>query len=85
MDTVVDSFKKHAPEKAVHRSKLNKKGCLLRKNNIPTPNVIIDLDRLKITDDSKHADFLFGSDDSGGWIVAIEMKRGAPDVRHSAQ
>ena len=84
MDTVVDRFKECAPE-AIHHSKLRKEGCLLRKNNLPKPNVIIDLDKIPMPDDSKNADFLFASNDSGGWIVPIEMKRGAPDVQKSAQ
>ena len=85
MGTVIGSFKEYAPQNAIHSSKLKKKGCLLRKNNIPTSNVVIDLDKLEITDDSKCADFLFASDDSGGWVIPIEMKKGAPDVSHSAQ
>ncbi len=85
MGTVVGSFKKYAPQNAIHSSQLKKKGCLLRKNNIPAPNVVIDLDKLEITDDSMCADFLFASDDSGGWVVPIEMKKGAPDISHSAQ
>ena len=85
MATVVALVKKHTPPEAIHRSKLKKEGCRLRKNELPIPNVIIDLDKVPITNDSKRADFLFASDDSGGWIVPIEMKRGEPDVQKSAQ
>lgn len=84
MATVVALVKKHAPPEAIHRSKLKKNGCLLRKDNLPTPNVIIDLDKIPIADDSKRADFLFASNDSRGWIVPIEMKNGTPDVQKSA-
>lgn len=85
MDTVVGRFKEHAPNDAIHRSRLGKKGCFLRKDGLPTPNVIIDLDRIPKTDDSQNADFLFASNDSGGWIVPIEMKKGAPDAKKSVQ
>ena len=86
MGSVVDRFEKCAPENAIHSSRLNKQGCRLSKKNIPTSNnVVVDLDKLKITDASKRADFLFASDDDGGWILVIEMKKGAPDVQHSAK
>ena len=42
--------------------------------------MIIDLDKINNTGDEKCADFLFASDQCGGWIVAIEMKKGSPDV-----
>ena len=85
MGNVVDRFKKHAPENAINRSRLNKAGCRLSKKNIPTPNVVIDLDRLEKAQDSKRADYLFASNNDGGWIVAIEMKKGAPDIQHSLE
>ena len=85
MATVVSLVKKHAPPEAIHRSQLKKEGCRLRKNELPIPNVIIDLDKVPITNDSKRADFLFASNDSGGWIVPIEMKAGTPDTQKAAQ
>lgn len=85
MDKVVALVKKHAPPEAIHRSQLKKEGCRLHKKKLPKPNVIIDLDMVPITNDSKRADFLFASDDSGGWIVPIEMKKGTPDVQKSAR
>ena len=85
MDTVVALFGKHAPQEAIHRLPLKKEGCRLLKDKLPRPNVIIDLDKIETADDSKRADFLFASDDSGGWIISIEMKRGAPDVQKSVE
>lgn len=85
MSNVVDRFNKRAPENAIHYSRLNKEGCRLSKKNVPKPNVVIDLDKLEIAGDSTRADYLIASDDNGGWILAIEMKKGAPDVRHSAK
>lgn len=85
MAKVVALVKKHAPPGAVHDAKLKKEGCLLLKNKLPTPNVIIDLDVIENTGGSERADFLFASDNSGGWIVPIEMKKGAPDVQKSAR
>ena len=85
MDKVVALFKKHAPPGAVHDGQLKRVGCRLLKDNLPMPNVIIDLDKIPTAGDSKRADFLFASNDSGGWIVSIEMKRGAPNVHKSAQ
>ena len=84
MGSIVDRFKQRAPE-AIHSSKIKKAGCSLNKTSLPNPNIVIDLDRLDKKDDTKCADFLFASDDSGGWIVPIEMKRGAPDLVKSAQ
>lgn len=84
MDTVVNRFKECAPE-AIHHSKLRKEGCRLLKDKLPRPNVIIDLDKIETADDSKRADFLFASDDSGGWIISIEMKKGAPNVQKSVE
>lgn len=85
MATVVALVKKHAPQEAIHDTPLKKDGCRLRKNNLPRPNVIIDLDKIPITNDSKRADFLFASNDSGGWIVPIEMTAGTPDTQKAAQ
>ncbi len=80
MISIVQLIKHNATPKSVHQSKLKKAGCQLGKRNLPNPNVIIDLDKINNTGDEKCADFLFASDQCGGWIVALEMKKGSPDV-----
>ena len=85
MVSIVDRFRKNAPKRSIHSTKIKKAGCSLKKTSLPDPYIFIDLDHLGKIDASKCADFLFATDGYGGWIVSIEMKRGNPDVVKSAK
>lgn len=83
--SVIALIRANVPEESTTRTRLRKNGCSLNKQGVPTPNLIVDLDKAGLPGDQSRADFLFVSDESGGWVVPIEMKRGATDVAHAAR
>jgi len=85
MVQLIETIKRHVPENAINQGRLKKQGCIVKMNDIPNPNLTLDLDKIKKADDSKNADFLFASEDDGGWILVIELKRGRPDISHAIE
>lgn len=84
MVSVTALIRANVPQESI-RTRLRKNGCSLNKQGVPTPNLIVDLDKASLPGDQSRADYLFVSDESGGWVVPIEMKRGVADVAHAAR
>ncbi len=67
--------------------KVEKGGCGLKMDKLPEARVLVDVDKLTNLGDQKRPDFLFfaecrcaGLDQSGGWAISIEIKKGSPNV-----
>ncbi len=77
MESLIDLVTKKALPESIVTARLKRKGCSLSLESAPEPNTIVDLDKAGLPGDQSRADFLFVSDQSSGWVVPIEMKKGA--------
>jgi len=83
---IIDCLKRHAPKEAFNISKLGRGKCVLKRDGLENKHmVIIDLDQIGRPEDSLNAGFLIGLDSDGGWLLPVEVKGGAPDVKHCAK
>lgn len=77
---VCNSVRERVSKDAIHTSSLTRDGCLLHKTDLPEPHILVNLDKVASINQQTRADFVLAADWSGGWIVPIEMKRGAPTI-----
>ncbi|MDE2729897.1 MAG: hypothetical protein OXU68_00325 [Bacteroidota bacterium] len=82
MTDLVGAICDNVPENAVHIAKLRRRGCLVKKQGLPQPNVVVDLDKSELPGDQLRADFLLITNEDGGWVVALELKKGDPKIDH---
>ena len=81
MTKITRIVREKIPRSAIHTSSIRRQGCLLLKTGLPKSKVIVDLDKIEPGSGDARADFLVVLDRSGGEIIPIEMKRGAPDAQ----
>lgn len=63
-----------------------KEGCEVRLTGLSQNRVLVDLDRALEDTQGKRCDFLFaGEENSGHWIVLMELKSGKAKAREVAQ
>ena len=77
---VCNSVRERVSQDAIHTSRLTRDGCFLDKTDLPKPHILVDLDKIASMNQQTRADFVLAADCSGGWIVPIEMKKGAPRI-----
>lgn len=80
MANVVDLARNAFRAESMVGAKLNKQGCRLKMDKAPRSRVLVDIDKLDGLGSQRRPDFLFFSNQSGGWAIPIELKRGAADV-----
>ena len=78
MTGLVEAVRAKVPSGCIARG-CSAQGCSVSMRDAPRPNVIVnmDCDGLGIRQGDRRCDFMFVSDD-GGWVVALELKRGKP-------
>lgn len=77
---VCNSVRARVSKDAIHTSSLTRDGCPLHKTDLPEPHILVNLDKVASINQQTRADFMLAADCSGGWIVPIEMKKGAPRI-----
>lgn len=85
MSKICRIVRNKVPQGAIHRTALKKNGCSLDQEGLPKDRLVIDLDKCGIKGHLRRADFLFVSEHSGGGVIPIEMKRGAPKATQAVQ
>ena len=77
MTGLVDQVRDAIPHSCIVQ-RCRKNGCSVNLSGISQPSILIDMDcrQLGINQSSSRCDYLFVSDD-GGWVVPMELKRGA--------
>ena len=80
MTGLVEAVKAKVPSGCI-AARCRAQGCSVSMQGAPQPNVLVnmDCDDLEIQRGDRRCDFMFVSDD-GGWVVALELKRGKPDA-----
>ena len=87
MANVVGLARDVFPAESRESRKVKKGSCGLKMDELPQTRVLVDVDKLTNLGDQKRPDFLFfsegrraGLDQSEGWAISIEIKKGSPKV-----
>lgn len=81
MSGLVETVRKQVDKNCVTSGRLQKQGCIVLLKGAPKPHLAIDFDKpgSPVSQEDIRCDYLFVADDADvpGWVVPLELKRGA--------